>query len=296
MGRNKSNRSLRWFPLVRNWLGLAVAVVLLNACASKGPAPVEDRRAGSAAVSSVKEKSRPGWYRVRKGDTLYSVAWKAGVDYKTLARWNNIDRSYTIYAGQLLRLTPPKRVSTPSRNKTKPETPKTAARTARKTEPKKKKKVAAVPSPAPAPAQPPSSPKTEAVAKPTQPAVSGKLRWQWPASGRVIARFSARDPDKDGIKIAGSRGQRVVAAEAGKVVYVGSGLIGYGQLIIVKHRNEFLSAYGHNSKLRVKEGDLVKRGQHISDMGSNSAGRPMLHFEIRRYGKPVDPLAYLPKR
>jgi len=113
--------------------------------------------------------------------------------------------------------------------------------------------------------------------------------------GRVVSRFSRKDPDLDGIKIAGKRGQKVVAAESGTVVYTGSGLIGYGQLIIVKHDNEFLSAYGLNSRLYVKEGQKVKRGQHISDMGTNSAGQPMLHFEIRRYGKPVDPMAYLPR-
>jgi lipoprotein NlpD len=189
------------------------------------------------------------------------------VDYRTLARWNGLHRPYTIYPGQLLRLKPPAR-----------HAGSTASRSGHK--------------------RPASKPKSS-TAKPRRShgktATAHCLHWVWPLRGSLVSRFSYSDPDKDGIEIAGKRGQKVVAAESGTVVYSGSGLIGYGQLIIIKHNNEFLSAYGHNSKLLVKEGQKVKRGQHISNLGVDNRGRALLHFEIRRYGKPVDPLSYLPR-
>ena len=238
-----------------------------------------------SSQASAKFSPNATWYRVKKGDTLYAVSWRAGVDWRTLARWNGLKYPYTIYPGQLLRLKPPPRKSTKSasRSTAKPST--TGSSSSRSTTTKQAK----------------SRPRTSTTRPPTastgskQAAKHGKLHWRWPVKGRVVSRFSHKDPDLDGIKIAGKRGQKVVAAESGTVVYTGSGLIGYGQLIIVKHDNEFLSAYGLNSRLYVKEGQKVKRGQHISDMGTNSAGQPMLHFEIRRYGKPVDPMAYLPR-
>jgi lipoprotein NlpD len=125
---------------------------------------------------------------------------------------------------------------------------------------------------------------------------SVKLRWQWPTKGKVIQSFSSKDPNRKGIKLAGYAGEAVYASEAGKVVYSGSGLIGYGMLIIVKHNNDYLSAYGHNRKLLVKEGDQVKRGMRIAEMGKNGSGQAMLHFEIRRNGNPINPVALLPRR
>ena len=225
------------------------------------------------------------WYRVKKGDTLYAVSWRAGVDWRTLARWNRLKSPYTIYPGQLLRLKPPpKSASSTSKHTTSSGT--TRSSPSSRSAPAKQAKSRSRAS---------STKSRSASSGSKQVARHGKLHWQWPVKGRVVSRFSHKDPDLDGIKIAGKRGQKVVAAESGTVVYTGSGLIGYGQLIIVKHDNEFLSAYGLNSRLYVKEGQKVKRGQHISDMGTNSAGQPMLHFEIRRYGKPVDPMVYLPR-
>jgi len=126
--------------------------------------------------------------------------------------------------------------------------------------------------------------------------VSAKqLTWKWPARGRVVSRFNSADPLGKGIKIAGTRGDAIRAAEGGRVVYSGSGLIGYGRLIIVKHNDNYLSAYGHNRKILVKEGDQVTKGQKIAEMGNANDGNPLLHFEIRRDGKPVDPLRLLPR-
>jgi lipoprotein NlpD len=131
--------------------------------------------------------------------------------------------------------------------------------------------------------------------RPPTTAGADNLRWQWPTAGRVVERFSAGDPSRKGLKIAGKPGQSIVAAEGGSVVYSGSGLVGYGQLIIVKHNNNYLSAYGHNRKLLVQQGDQVARGAQIAEMGL-AGGAPVLHFEIRRDGDPVDPLALLPRR
>lgn len=259
-------------------MALAIALVLLVHVSGCGTTPVGDASRGSTAASKKKFSSKTSWYRVKKGDTLYAVSWRAGVDWKTLARWNGLKSPYTIYPGQLLRLKAPATTVSRKSVSSRPKGGRKTATTRRSNRA--------------APSTGSRSGSTSAKKKPA--ATTGRLHWQWPVKGRIISRFSKTDPDLDGIKIAGSPGRKIKAAESGTVVYTGSGLIGYGELIIIKHNNEFLSAYGHNSRLYVKEGQQVKKGQHISDMGSNSAGQYLLHFEIRRYGKPVDPLAYLP--
>lgn len=211
-----------------------------------------------------------------KGDTLFAVAWKAGVDYRTLARWNKLRSPYTIYPGQVLRLTAPKTTKASSTKK------KTSAPVKRKSTSKRSKTTVSNQS---------RSTKTGK----SKPVAKGSLQWSWPTRGSVISKFAKNDSARKGIRISGQKGQKVFAAEAGKVVYVGSGLIGYGRLIIVKHNDKYLSAYAHNNKLRVKEGDQVAKGEHIADMGAANTGQAMLHFEIRRYGKPVDPLTLLPR-
>jgi lipoprotein NlpD len=221
---------------------------------------------------------------VRRGDTLYSIAWRSGRDFRSLARWNRIPPPYTIYPGQVLTLTPATRPA-PA-----PAKPRQASPSRTTTSSK----------PAAAPPRPANTSKPKDVAKPppaSQPASrSGPLRWNWPVTGPLLSSYSARDPSRKGIKIGGRPGQPVRAAEGGRVVYSGSGLIGYGQLIIIKHNDNYLSAYGHNAKLLVKEGEQVARGKHIADMGRSNEGRPMLHFEIRRDGRPVDPLGLLPRK
>ncbi len=249
------------------WAILIAVSLLINAgCASH---PLESGQKRSESSNRAKT------VRVRKGDTLYGLAWKAGLDYRTLARWNGLKKPYLIYPGQIIRLYPSK----PSGHKKKTGRKKTRSSTK---QPKKATKR--------------QSRKTATTKKThnRQPA-AGSLKWIWPVRGKIISTFSSKDATRDGIRIAGHKGQRVVAAESGEVVYVGSGLIGYGKLIIIKHNSKFLSAYGHNARLRVKEGQKIKKGQYISDMGETHDGRAALYFEIRKYGKPRNPLSYLPK-
>ena len=212
-------------------------------------------------------------YRVvQPGDTLYSIAWESGRDYQDIARWNRISPPYLIQAGQKLRLYPP--VGT---KKLPPPSPAPVAI------PDTRKK--------PVPAKAPPA----ITARRAAPATTGQLSWIWPARGVLLDRYSANGPNK-GIDIAGSRGQPILAAEAGQVVYQGGGLRGYGQLIIVKHNADFLSAYAHCDKIYVKEGNVIKRGQKIADMGSTGTDRAKLHFEVRYRGAPVDPQDYLPRK
>ncbi len=202
---------------------------------------------------------------VHRGDTIYRIATSNGITALDLALWNGIAPPYTIYPGQRLRLypgaAPVTRTTPPSRSTTTPRPP-------------------SAPAPAPAAATPANAP----------------FAWRWPTEGGLITGFAAGDPTRQGIDIAGSAGQPVRAAADGVVVYSGSGLVGYGELIIVKHNEQWLSAYGHNRARLVNEGQLVKAGQQIAEMGRSGAARDMLHFEIRYNGKPVDPQAYLPRR
>ena len=273
------------FSGCRRWLlfiCLFISGLLLSACGSTTVAP-----ARGSEPAPRQQQSKSGYHKVRKGDTLYAVSWKAGVDYKTLARWNGLKSPYTIYPGQRLRLSPPKgkkAAANKSAAKSKPK-PRTGTRIKPKTaKPSAKTDVSA--------AKPSSSGQAK---KNTKAAGNTKLKWVWPAEGKLVGTYSSKDSSRDGIKIAGNRGQKIRAAEAGNVVYVGSGLVGYGRLIIIKHNKEFLSAYGHNSRLLVKEGDSVNKGAHIADMGLAHSGQALLHFEIRKYGKPVNPIPYLPR-
>lgn len=212
-------------------------------------------------------------YDVKKGDTLYSIAWRYGLDYRELARWNGIGSNFLIHPGQELRLTPP-------------GTATSAADTAT---------VATVQQP------PARAPSTSAAAStpsistpPSRPMPRGA--WQWPARGALLAKFGDANATGKGIAIGGSEGDPISASADGRVVYAGSGLIGYGKIIIVKHSEEYLSAYGHNDTIYVREGEQVKQGDRIATMGRGPGNRPLLHFEIRIKGEAVDPLAYLPPR
>ncbi|MDJ0940961.1 MAG: peptidoglycan DD-metalloendopeptidase family protein [Woeseiaceae bacterium] len=196
----------------------------------------------------------PDTHIVRKGETLYSIAWRYDQSPANLARWNRLGDGSLIYPGQVLRLTPPSGSSRSSQ-------------TAR------------------APAR--SLPKI-----PTQPAPD----WAWPTNGRINVEFGGKPGPGTGILINGKSGQPVYAAASGRVVYAGGGLIGYGQLIILKHNDTYLSAYGYNASLLVKEGQAINKGQRIATMGEGPERKPRLHFEIRRNGKPVNPRQYLPAR
>jgi len=281
------------------WWITALIVLLTAGCASHQPVPVHDRTQGSRttkqpprAASVVKSSSNR--YIVRKGDTLFSIAFKHGLNYRTLARVNAIAKPYKIYPGQRLQLKPSSQnvVRDKSvRSKT------TAVNTNTATSKSIKKQVKKRPSP----------PKTTVVEKragkstptsrsSTKTASASAIRWQWPTTGRLIASFKTKGQVNKGVNLAGRKGDPVYAAAAGEVVYAGSGLLGYGNLVIIDHNHKFLSAYAHNSRVLVRERDRVKGGEKIAEMGRSSAERVMLHFEIRRDGVPVNPLKYLPKK
>jgi len=249
------------------------AVALASSCTST----VVRTGATTSAAPRVSTPKYGATAQVQRGDTLYGIAFRNGIDVRDLAAWNGIGSPYTIYPGQRLYLYPK---GTSPRGTSKPVA--TTPTAPRPTAPRPTG-VTGMPTPsAPRPAPPPP------VASPTA--------WTWPASGEVISAFVAGEPTKQGIDIAGANGAPVRAAGDGVVVYSGAGLVGYGELIIVKHNDAWLSAYGHNRARLVNEGQIVKSGQQIAELGRTGAAREMLHFEIRYNGKPVDPQAYLPKR
>lgn len=270
-------------------------VSLLAACGHSRVVKRESVRPVTPAERGSLEVPSDGRYTVRKGDTLYGIAFRHGLDYRDVAAWNGIRAPYTIYPGQRLLLrgretkrevavtpTPPVSRPTPpvTTPTTTPTTPVTTPTTTPGTPP--------VTTPPPPPARPPAT---------TPPASSGSPGgWQWPTQGQIIGRYVAGDPKRQGLDIAGQAGQPVVAAAAGTVVYSGAGLVGYGELIIIKHNDEWLSAYAHNRRRLVAEGEQVRAGQQIAELGRTGTSRDMLHFEIRRNGKPVDPLTLLPPR
>jgi lipoprotein NlpD len=233
---------------------LLTLFLMLTACGGKHvSAPVTSYTKGH------KPEEAPVVYSVKKGDTLYSISWRYGVDYKTLAKINNIKPPYTIYKGQKLRF-----------KSTWKSKSKTTSQTAKKTSKNNTKKSIST--------------------------ATLSVTWRWPTSGTVISTFSKTATGRKGINIAGKSGQRIIAAAAGKVVYSGNGLARYGNLLIIKHNDSYLSAYAHNKALYVKEGQWVKSGQKIAALGRTGTQRDQLHFEIRRNGEPVDPLKFLPKR
>lgn len=255
---------LRVLARIKALLLLFVVITLLSACGQSARAPISEKRIGapttkSTTYSNSKTRKRgaiPKSYTVVGGDTLQAIAWKFGLNHHEIARWNNIRNANLIYVGQRLRLSAP----------------------ARRQKSSGSKKIDRVK---------PSSPKVKAAKAPS-------MKWQWPAAGKVSPASSSLGTK--GIEIHGKRGSKVKAAAAGKVVYSGSGLRGYGNLVIIQHNNTYLSAYAHNEKILVPEGAIVRTGQAIASMGNSGTKQVMLHFEIRRNGKAVEPINYLPRR
>lgn len=247
------------------------AILLLTSCSTFVPAPVVER--------SQPPSKKISTHIVGKGETLFSIAWSYGLDFRTLARANGIDSSYTIHPGQELSLSNHSRQSTYRSSASSNRPASAPVATAIK----------------PSAIQSSGTVRSTPVKPKTTYRASGKVTWQWPASGKVVKKFSASGSKNKGVDIAGGLGKPVNAAASGKVVYAGSGLVGYGQLIIIKHNEHFLSAYAHNRVLLVKEGDNIKAGTKIAEIGSSGAESVKLHFEIRRDGKPVDPERYLPR-
>lgn len=209
------------------------------------------------ACGSTRWQNEPGTHIVRRGETLFSICWRYGKDPKDVARWNRLGDGSLIYPGQVIRLAP----SGGSRS--------TVSKPSR------------------------SQPSTKPL--PTIPAEPSPT-WAWPTSGRINVNFGAKPGTGTGVLIDGKGGQSIYAAAAGRVVYAGDGLIGYGKLIILKHNNTYLSAYGYNAVLLVKEGEQIRQGQRIATMGEGPERKPRLHFEIRRNGQPINPRLQLPPR
>lgn len=267
-------------------LSAGCVIILLSACSSTWKAPVSVRSQapyGTTATASqpAAAKISGEFYRVRQGDTLYSIAWRTGRDWKMLAEWNNLDSPHRIYTGQLLRLKPHSQSLADTKPVTQQVKPAVSA-----TDRQKKSSSTAVTS---------STPSTSAATSDGQQ-FKQKLAWHWPVTGRLLKTYKQGDVTRKGIVVSGTNASPVRAAEGGKVVYSGSGLIGYGQLVIIKHNNKYLSAYGYNSELLVAESDWVTKGTKIALMGTNENGQPALHFEIRRNGDPINPLSVLPRR
>jgi len=296
---------------------VAVAGLVLSGCGTRlNKAPVEDRgtsissapaQAGQPGVvvgapikplPGAENAGKPGYYTVKPGDTLIRIGLESGQSWKDIARWNNLENANLIEVGQVLRVAPPTAavaataVASDSGVVTRPVTSSTVA-------------PASAPAPATSAASTPKAPASAAsgtvvaVAPATPapaaaPAGEDDLAFIWPASGSLIAGFD--EARNKGFDIAGKAGEPVLAAADGRVVYAGAGLRGYGNLVILKHNNTFLTAYAHNQSLLVKEDQAVRKGQKIAEMGNTDADRVKLHFEIRRQGKPVDPSRYLPAR
>jgi len=313
---NKLNVKIKVISL----LFIALAIGSLSACGGKPlrPAPVEDRTAPAArnqaaqatetvlgakatpspeassssatasapaAPTSADNAGKPGYYTVKQGDTLARIGLESGQNYRDIARWNNLENPNRIDTGQILRVIPPgsledgsvSRAVAPSKIAVTP-----IGAAAEKPAPPASAVQATTPAPLSAPAA-------------TAIVVEDAVGFVWPARGSIVAGFD-ESKNRKGLDIGGSAGDAVLAAAEGKVVYAGAGLRGYGNLIILKHSSTYLTAYAHNQTLLVKEEQTVKQGQRIAEMGSSDTDQVKLHFEVRKLGKPVDPLKYLPAR
>jgi lipoprotein NlpD len=296
-------------------LALCLVSLALAGCGSSplNRAPVEDRNANGSPTTAqvvaapikpppgIENAGKSGYYTVKPGDTLIRIGLESGQSQKDITRWNALDNPNKIEVGQVLRVVPPVgdsavAVSKPVSSGSVTTTPIVSG------------------SAAPAKAVPASAPVSAAVAVAASGTVSAQasapvkaapvlaalvgaddeLGWIWPGKGGVIAEFD--EVKNKGVDISGNAGDSVLAAADGKVVYAGAGLRGYGNLVILKHNNTYLTAYAHNQSLMVKEDQTVRKGQKIAEMGSSDADRVKLHFEVRRQGKPVDPLKYLPAK
>jgi len=248
------------------WIvSILLIMALLTGCTSSNliDIPVTDE---------AKYQYTPRIYTVQKGDTLYGISWAFGLDYKQVAGWNDIKSPYTIHIGDQIYLYPRKQKG--STEKTKPIVLTSLPRQRQPSEPK-----AIV------------TPVEKAVATPT-PTASTTGKWTWPAQGKLVGKFAPKAGNK-GIQIAGAEGSPIRATSGGQVVYAGEGLRGYGKLIIIKHSSEYISAYAHNKEILVREGQAINSGQQIASMGQTGTNRPILHFEIRKSGNPIDPMKYL---
>jgi lipoprotein NlpD len=286
----------------RAWVGgcMVLLCAALAACSAprRAPAPVEDRgaprhvtvtpgttqAARTTPLPGAENEGKPGYHTVRPGETLIRIALETGQNWRDIVRWNNIENPNVIEVGQVLRVTPPG--STAVAQAEPPRAVAPAAPSSSVLPPLSAgsaPRVAATPAPAPAAPQP-------------QASADDDIPWAWPTSGAAVVLAGFDEQKNKGIDLGGRPGDPVLAAADGRVVYAGAGLRGYGNLIILKHNNTYLTAYAHNQSLLVKEDQAVRKGQKIAEMGATDTDRVKLHFEIRRQGKPVDPARFLPAR
>jgi lipoprotein NlpD len=272
---------------------LSMVLCGLLACGGNPPAPVEDR--------VTQSQPAPPSYTVRSGDTLYSIAFRYGLDYRKVAVANGIGESYTIYPGQIIyldKVVPPRQTRTlqspPPVTGTPPGAVPVNREVFRTSAVTPAKPAVSVLTPPPPSASAPAIAKVKQEIDADAYAGATVAAWLWPTRGSVTRTYS--ESVHKGIDIAGARGEPVVAAAAGKVVYAGTGIVGFGELLILKHNEVYLSAYGHNDRLLVAEGQTVTAGQTIAEKGSSGTDSVKLHFEIRKEGKPVDPQRLLPQR
>ena len=329
---------------LRNLMALASLAVLAACTTTNNPAPVVERSGNARPADTAKSTPSaipttaakpvlpdgPGWYMVKKGDTLIRIALDHGRNYRDLVQWNNLNNPNDIKADQVLRVAPPEGSSVAQVERVTPAPPpdKSAAASAAASSSASSGAVAVVnknsprgdkrpyseamlaelqkpdagsqkttlASAAPAVAASAAASAAASVSTPTPapvPSADEALAWIWPADGRILAGFE--DGKNKGIDIGGKAGQQILAAGSGKVMYAGS-VRGYGNLVIVRHSNNLLSAYAHNQTILVKEGQTVQKGQTIAEMGNSDSDAVKLHFEIRQQGKPVDPSRFLPTR
>lgn len=286
----------------RNWITgvmLGVTLVIAGCATSHVPAPIEDRGTMSNAsqgasmdlvkpLPGIENLGKPGYYAVRPGDTIMRIGLDTGQNWRDVVRWNSLENPNLIEVGQVLRVIPPaSTLATPSSPSASTDSAGVVTR------PVTQSTIAPGSGAAVAASTIKPVPTTPA---PTASASGGdeNVGWIWPAQGTLLAGFD--EAKNKGLDIGGKAGDAVLAAGDGRVVYAGAGLRGYGQLIILKHNNTYLTAYAHNQTLLVKEDQAVQKGQKIAEMGNSDADRVKLHFEIRRQGKPVDPSRYLPSR
>jgi len=248
-----------------------LALLLLFGCSSDYLAPLSER--------SSAPDWRPGTYHIKPGDTLYSIAWEFGLDYRDLAHWNRIRAPHKIIAGKQLRLTAPAGAGKPLK-RIPAKAGSAQAKTPSRTTGTKNKPII-------------SRKKTSASTAAQQ---QGPIKWQWPTKGKIIATYSPRLGHNRGLNITGKLKQPIKAAAGGVVVYAGEGLKAYGKMVIIKHSERYLSAYANNHTMLIREGQRVRGGESIATMGRRINGETLLHFEIRRDGKPIDPLPRLPKK
>lgn len=302
------------------WCAMLMGGALMAGCGTPlNRAPVEDRAASRPTVAApavaaaasaaagetpgkplpgIENLGKPGYYAVKPGDTLMRVALENGQAWRDIARWNNIDNPNQLEVGQVLRVLPPgvdasaaaARGVTVAKVDTRPLDAKPIAPAASAAAVAPSTSPAAAPTPAPVAPPPAATPPPPAAPRDADDDVA----WAWPSTAAVAAPFD--EGRNKGLVFTGKAGDPVLAAADGRVVYAGSGLRGFGNLVIVKHNNSYLTAYAHNQMLLVKEDQSVRRGQRIAEMGSSDAERVQLHFEIRRLGKPIDPARLLPPR